>query len=390
MKNAGRVRVLRVIARLNIGGPALHVAALADLDPDRFETLLVHGSIGPGEQDMADLLVGRPVQVMALPELGRAVRPWHDAVAFSRLLDTIRRFRPHVIHTHTAKAGALGRLAGAWARRGAHRRGAPRSRLVHTFHGHVFHGYFNPAVSRGVVVAERGLARLSDRILAVSEQIRADLVERYRVAPAGKVTVVPLGLDLDPFLRTDSGDRLRAELGIGADVFLIGCVGRLVAIKNHELLLDALVAARARGLEHALLVIVGDGDRRPALEAAVGRRRLDRHVRFLGWRRDLPQVYEALDVAVLSSRNEGTPVSLIEAMAAGRPVIATDVGGVRDVVESGAGIVVPSGDVTAFAEALVALAAESVPAGNHGRGRADCGPAALLEDPAAQSHGRRV
>lgn len=349
-----RVRVLRVIARLNVGGPALHVATLAGLDPERYRTLVVHGSLGHGEADMSDLLLGSSADVTVINELGRALRPWHDAVALAKLLKLVAEFRPHIIHTHTAKGGVLGRVAGLLSRRSW---GRERPRVLHTFHGHVFEGYFSKMPSRAVVLAERRLAALSDRIVTLSETLRNDLVERFRIAPPSKIEVVPLGLDLEPFRQTPRDGRFRESLGLSPDTCVVAVVGRLVPVKNHRLLLRTVRLIRDSGHRNIVFLVVGGGELQKSLERETAELGISEQVRFLGWRRDLPAIYSGTDVVVLTSNNEGTPVSLIEAMAAGLPVVATNVGGVSDVVvDRRTGILVPAGSAETLAAALIPLA----------------------------------
>ncbi len=339
-----RIRVLRVIARLNVGGPALHATLLTErLVPERYETRLVAGTEAAGEGNYLALR-GRPLEGLhVLPALGREIRGGHDLAALVQLTRLIRDFAPHVVHTHTAKAGTLGRLAAVLAK-------VPV--VVHTYHGHVLHGYFTPAVSRLFVAIERWLARRSDRLIAVSETVAAELLARG-IGTAERFAVVPLGLDLERFLHAERArGELRAELGLAPGVPLVGIVARLVPVKAHEVFLAA-AAGVARTVPEARFLVIGDGERRPALEAEAGRLGLGGRVRFLGWRRDLERVYADLDVAVLSSRNEGSPVSLIEAMAAARPVVSTRVGGVPDLVEDGVtGCLVPPADGPALAEAI--------------------------------------
>ena len=325
------IRVLLVIARLNIGGPAPHVTDLAKgLNPVRFQTRLVTGQISASEGDMSDLARGLDWQV--IPELGRDLAPLADAVTLLKLGSLIRRYRPHIVHTHTAKAGAVGRVAARLA-------GVPV--VVHTFHGHTFRGYWGRLGSRLAVTTERALALFADRLIAVSDRVRDDLIE-FRIAPPKKIVTVPLGLDLAPFTavaRTpgDSGPT-------------IGIIGRLVPIKNHRLFLDMARRLIADGFV-GRFVIVGDGELRATLEREAAD--LGNRISFTGWRRDLPQTYAALDVVVNTSLNEGTPVALIEAMAAGIPVVATAVGGVPDVVRHGeTGWLAPSGDAAALADSV--------------------------------------
>jgi glycosyltransferase involved in cell wall biosynthesis len=300
---------------------------------------------------MLDVARARGVEIETIPSMRRSVHLGEDARAVAEVGRVLRRLKPDIVHTHTAKAGAIGRTAARLA-------GVPL--VLHTFHGHVFDGYFSERKTSAFLAVERGLARLTDRILAISERQRQDLVERYRIAPAEKVGVVPLGLDLGRFAavepRRPAVGRLRAELGISPAAPVIVTVGRLVPIKRFDLLIDAFRAALEQ-LPGARLVIVGEGECRAELEArAAGHP----SIHFTGLRRDLEHVYADADLMVLSSDNEGTPVAVIEALASGLPVVATDVGGVRDVVPSGAGTIVPPGDARALAEALhVRLRAQS-------------------------------
>jgi glycosyltransferase involved in cell wall biosynthesis len=284
---------------------------------------------------------------VSLPALGREISGPRDAMALVALLRLIRRERPLIVHTHTAKAGTLGRLA-AWLAR------VPV--VVHTYHGHVFRGYFSPARTRLFLAVERWLARRTDRLLTVSAQVRRELLE-LGIGTPEQLVVVPLGLDLDPFLAVGAaGDgELRRALGIEPAAPVVAVVARLVPIKAHEVFFGAaaIVSARRRDVRFP---VVGDGERRAELEALVTRLGLAGSVRFLGWRGDLPAIYREADVVVLTSRNEGSPVSLIEAMAAGRPVVATRVGGVPDLVEDGVnGCLVDPDRPAAVAEAVLAL-----------------------------------
>jgi glycosyltransferase involved in cell wall biosynthesis len=344
---AERVRVLRIIARLNIGGPAIHATLLTErLDPARYDSRLLAGTEGEDEGSYLDLQ-RRPVPgLVRVPELGRAIRGGQDFTAFRTLSRLMREFRPHIVHTHTAKAGTLGRLA-AWLR------GVPI--VVHTYHGHVLQGYFGPAATRAIVATERFLARRSSCLVTVSEQVRREILERGIGRP-DRFVVVPLGFDLARFAHAETRrGELRRELGLPADAPLVGIVARLVPIKAHELFIDAAaqVAAAHPG---ATFIIVGDGERRQELEALVARRGLTARTRFLGWRGDLDRIYADLDVVALTSRNEGSPVALIEAMAAARPVVSTAVGGVADVVTHDVtGLLAPRDDARAVGEAVSRL-----------------------------------
>jgi glycosyltransferase involved in cell wall biosynthesis len=356
-----RLRVLRIIGRLNMGGPAHQAALLSGrrFHPDRYETLLVHGDLAPGEASLADLAEAEGATMSFVSELRQPVRPHRDSQALLRLIRLARAFKPDIVHTHTAKAGFLGRQAALAVR--------PRPAIVHTYHGHVLEGYFGPAKARLYLELERALARVSDRLLGVSQATVDDLV-RLGVAPAEKFRVLPLGLDLDPLaaLSEESRAASRDELGVGVGETLLVFVGRIVPIKRLDLLLAAL--ARARESESRLrLAVAGDGDERPQLERQAAELGIADEVLFLGYRRELRPIFAAADIAVLSSDNEGTPVSLIEAAAAGLPAVATDVGGVREVVTEDTGIVVPRGDVAALAAAMVEMTADAQRRGEFGR-----------------------
>jgi glycosyltransferase involved in cell wall biosynthesis len=269
-----------------------------------------------------------------------------DVVSLGKLVRLFRRLRPDIVHTHTAKAGTLGRLAARLA-------GVPRS--VHTFHGHVLEGYFSPAATSFFLRIERALARGTDRIITVSPRLRLALLA-MQIGRPEQVEVVPLGLDLDRFLRmpTGQGD-LRPSLRVPAGAPLLGIVGRLVPIKDHPTLLQALTLL-PDGDQAPHLLVVGDGERREELEQLAHRLGLGSRVHFLGWRDDLETILSGLDVVICSSKNEGTPVALIEAMAAGVPVLSTDVGGVGDLVTHGeTGWLVPPADPSALARGIERL-----------------------------------
>lgn len=341
-------RVVRIIARLNIGGPALHVTHLTAGLAERYPTLLVAGQVSNGEGDMSGVARDKGVDVYSLPELGRSIRPWDDLLVFVKLFRLLRRVRPEIVHTHTAKAGTVGRLAALAAR-------VPVR--VHTFHGHVFRGYFGRWTTRLFLWTERLLARTTTRIVTVSESQADELAGEFRICPRDHIRVIPLGLELDRFLPERTAhlrDELRAEIAAG-DEPVVSIVGRLVPIKNHDLFLAMAAALTAQGRACTFL-IVGGGEEEARLRARAADLGIADRVRFLGWRTDLERIYAGSDMVVLTSHNEGTPVCLIEAMAAGRPVIATDVGGVRDVLEGGRlGRLVPPGDAEALAGAVTRL-----------------------------------
>ncbi|MFY9621665.1 MAG: glycosyltransferase [Pyrinomonadaceae bacterium] len=370
------MKILRIIARLNVGGPARHVVWLTDgLRANGYDTMLVTGVVPPGEDDMTYFARSAGVIPHVIPQMSREIS-LGDALASWKLFRLMLRERPDIVHTHTAKAGTVGRVAGLLYRwlTPAALMGKPRAcRFVHTYHGHVFHSYYGPAKTKLFLAIERALARLvTDRIIVVSEQQRREINEDFRVGTPEQYAVVPLGLDLSLFSDSQGKrSRLREELSASEEELLIGIVGRLTEIKNHAVFL--LVAARVKELNRAAanrprlrFVIIGDGHLRRSLEAQARELGLADDVVFLGTREDPDFFYPALDVVALTSHNEGTPLTLIEAMANERPVVATDVGGVVDLLGAKLadgdgytvgerGIFAQSGDVEGFAAGLTRL-----------------------------------
>jgi len=346
------VRVVRVIARLNMGGPALHVAYLsAGLDERGYETTLVAGSLARGEESMAFVADRLGVPIVTIAQLHREISPLRDGLAAFRLARLLRAVRPQILHTHTAKAGAIGRLAAVLA-------GEARPPIVvHTFHGHVLSGYFGPFRAGVFRLLEHLLAKVSTALVAVSPQVRDDLVALGVAAPK-KFAVVRLGIELDARIGADAGARrdLRTLLGIGPDRFVVGWIGRMTAVKRTDDVLLAFRRLRQLGVD-ACLCMVGDGPDRDAVERRAFELGVVRDTLFLGYQEDVAPFYSAFDAVVLPSANEGTPVSAIEALASGRPVVATRVGGVPDVIRDGVdGFLVEPGDVDSLAERLARLA----------------------------------
>lgn len=377
------LKILRIIARLNVGGPARHVVLLdRGLRARGHHTLLVHGAVGAGEASLEHLAQAGDLPVLMLAEVGPRISLFSDALAFAKLVKLMFRETPDVIHTHTAKAGALGRVSAALYN--ATRRRSRRALVVHTFHGHVLSGYFGRVGNALVRTAERALATITDCIVTVSPAQRRDIVSRFRVAPEWRVAMIPLGLDLQALLTATVGpSTLRQALGIPAGDVVFGFVGRFVPIKDLGTLIDAF-AAVVRTVPNASLLMVGDGPLRPEIETAANRLGISERVRFAGWTEDLTAVYGAMDVCVLSSLNEGTPVAVIEAMASAKPIVATAVGGVPDVVDDGrTGILVPARDPHRFAAAMIALAQD-------GSNRTQMGQAARHDVATRFSHLRLV
>lgn len=337
---------------MNIGGPAHHVSLLSGWqDPERYETLLVVGRPAAAEGSFDNLARQRGARMLTLSTLGPEIEPLRDLRALLGLLRIARRFRPDIVHTHTAKAGFLGRAAALVSHR-------PRPIIVHTFHGHVLEAYFGRLKSKAFRHLERMLARRSDRLVAVSEATANDLV-RLGVAERSKIEVLPLGLDLRALedCTPEFGLPFRRELGLGVEDLLVVSVGRLVPVKRLDILLRAVALAGKSGFG-GHLAVVGDGRDRPQLEALASELQLCERVTFTGFRTDLPRILSAADLVALTSDNEGTPVSLIEAAAAGVPALATAVGGVPEVVSEEAGVLVAAGDAGAVADALLRLEAD--------------------------------
>ena len=340
------MKIVHAIARLNVGGAALSVVELAAEQRRRgHDVLVVAGTIPPGEASMEHVAVELDVPYLRLAALTRELSPRDDLAAVSSLRRLLRTRRPDVLHTHTSKAGTTGRVAALLAGR------APRG-VVHTFHGHVLSGYFDPRRERVFRLIERGLAHATDRIVAVSEQVRDDLV-RFRIAPPEKISVVQYGFDLGARVGDAAAHRAekRKEAGVDGDTFVVGWAGRLAEIKRP---LD-LVRTIAE-IPDARLVIAGDGDLRPAVESLAVELGVADRIEILGYVEDMGAWYGAFDAFLLTSANEGAPVVAIEALAAGIPVVATDAGGTRNVVDDGeTGYLAPIGSVNLLASRLSQL-----------------------------------
>ncbi len=325
-----------MIARLNVGGPALQAAVLSgDLDPERFEQRLVAGALGPREGDYVALRAP-DLQVSYLPGLGRTPHAVDDLRALAGLVGTIRDFRPHIVHTHTAKAGVLGRLAARMC-------GVPAT--VHTFHGHLLNGYFSPGVSRGVVHVERIFARGTTRLVAVGDQVRRDLLAAGIGRP-DQYTVVAPGVRLPP---PPPRPIALHQLGLPTDRRVVSFVARLTAVKRPDRFVDMAAIVAARHPE-ALFVAVGDGELADDLASRAARAGVP--LRLLGWRSQMESVYAASDVVVLTSDNEGMPVSLIEAQSAGVPCVTTGVGSAPEVIADGETGFVTGSDPSELARAV--------------------------------------
>lgn len=373
MKKAPRLRIVRIIDRLNVGGPTKHVTWLtAGLEATEFETHLITGTVPPSEGDMTDYARAAGIEPLIIREMSRELGLQDLRVIF-KLWRALVQLRPDIVHTHKAKAGTAGRLA-AWLYRWL----TPsvlwlrprRCRTVHTFHGHIFHSYYGAAKTRLFVLIEQLLARFcTDRIITISQQQRREIHETFGVGHHKQFRVIPLGIECDEATRLGKRQSLRAEYGLQEHELAVGIVGRLCAVKHHAMFLDViaqlqktdpLLVARTR------FFLIGDGELREELEQQTQRLGIADRVVFTGFRADVVALYEELDVVALTSLNEGTPLTLIEAMNSGCPVVATEVGGVIDILgqrrEQQAtvacwehGFTVLSREVAAFAHALQLL-----------------------------------
>jgi glycosyltransferase involved in cell wall biosynthesis len=367
MQNHNPARVLRIIDRLNVGGPAKHVVWLSAAKEDEFQTTLVTGVVPRGEGDMRYFAQQLGVTPIVVDQMSRELG-LRDLLVIARLIGLMRRLKPDIVDTHKSKAGAVGRIAAMvyrWVTPSTLLGKPRRCYVVHTYHGHIFHSYYGKLKTRLFLAVERTLARLcTDRILTVSNQQRDEICNQYRVGRPDQYRVIPLGIDFDE--ARESNGRLRRELGLGNDVLVIGAVGRLCEVKNIAMLLEA-TAKLARDnptLGSKLrLVLVGDGHLRVQLEEQAHRLGIQNRVVFTGFRQDAAGVYSDFDLLALTSLNEGTPLTIIEALNLGCAVVATEVGGVVDLMGQRGeqrdgfwvwdhGVTTKSGDSASFARAI--------------------------------------
>lgn len=351
MKSTRKIRVLRIINRFNIGGPTYNATFLSKYLSDDFETILVGGLPEEGESDSLHILEEYGVTPVLIEEMKRLPSFQSDRKAYLRLKEIIREFKPDIVHTHASKAGALGRKA-------AYELKVPI--IVHTFHGHVFHSYFGKLKTYLFKSIERRLAKRSTGIIAISKLQKEELTQEHKICTEKKVVVIPLGFDLHKFHENLEEKRIkvREEYNIQKDEIAIAIIGRLAPIKNHSLFLKVIERVAQQTKKSLAVFIVGDGTERENIEKTIAEMDLGSHVRFIltSWIKDIGTFNAGMDIMCLTSNNEGTPVSLIEAQAANIPVVSTDVGGVRDVVQDGeTGFVVPKRSPEKFSEKLLLL-----------------------------------
>jgi glycosyltransferase involved in cell wall biosynthesis len=351
-------RILRILNRFNLGGPTYNAAYLTRFMSSGFETMLVGGPNDPSEMNSEFIARQLGVQPHIIESMRREISPLNDHVAYRELKSLIRQFKPDIVHTHASKAGALGRLA-------AINMNVPA--VVHTFHGHVFDAYFGQWKTSFYKGIERRLATRTDRIIAISENQKYDLAVKYQICPQDKISVIPLGFDLARFRENVQEKRyfFRKQYQIADDEIAIGIIGRLVPVKNHTMFLEAVRLLMNNTEKRIRIFIVGDGETRTQIEQKAGNLGIDfkngeegepATITFTSWLTQMDHVNAGLDIVALTSLNEGTPVSLIEAQATGTPVVTTRVGGIEDVVIPGkTALLCESGDAFDFAEKLKLL-----------------------------------
>ena len=346
-----KIRVLRIINRFNIGGPTYNAVFLTRYLSEDFETLLVGGMPEEGEADSLHILEEYGIEPLLLKEMKREPRFSHDRAAYMRLKAIIREFKPDIVHTHASKAGALGRKAALSMK-------VPV--VVHTFHGHVFHSYFGKLKTFVFKTIERRLARRSSGIIAISNTQKKELADEHQICPSEKIEVIPLGFDLKRFQNSKElfRERTRQIYSLKEDEVAVAIIGRLVPVKNHRMFLEVIRILSSEMKNKVSFFIVGDGTEKVLLEQEISEMNLPQNLKIVmtSWIKDIAAFNAGMDVICLTSNNEGTPVSLIEAQAAGIPVISTDVGGVRDIVQDeDTGYVVPQNEPILFAEKLRSL-----------------------------------
>ncbi len=356
-------RVIRIINRLNLGGPTYNAAYLTRHLAPEFETLLVAGVHSEGEESSEHIVKSIDVEPFIISEMSRELSMMNDVASFRKIKKVIKDFKPDIVHTHAAKAGALGRIAAIQCK-------VPV--LVHTYHGHYFHSYFHPVKTKVFLEIERWLARKTDAIVAISETQKHELGTVHKVCPPEKIHVIPLGFDLTRFTVNMDAKRnqFREKYGVKNDETAIGIIGRLVPVKNHSMFLKAIQKVFAVTKLPVKAFIIGDGEDRKKIELEASslalaystpeKKNESAQLIFTSWIKDIDVAVAGLDIIALTSFNEGTPVSLIEAQAAGKPVVSTKVGGVEEVIiENETGLLCKSDDAETFASQLLKLTDDS-------------------------------
>lgn len=356
---AKKIKILRIINRFNLGGPTFNAAYLTKYMGDEFETLLIGGEKDETEESSTFILDSLGLNPTIIPEMKREIGFKEDKIAYKKLKEIIKEFQPDIVHTHASKAGTLGRMA-------AYKCKVPV--IVHTFHGHVFHSYFGKTKTIFYKNIERYLSKKSTKIVAISEKQKNELTQQHKICNKNKVAVVPLGFDLSKFQVDYEWKRndFRKHYLLDDDEIAIGIIGRLVPIKHHGLFLEAINQLLKKSTKKIRVFIIGDGEEKENIIQYCKNLKLDitefnqqakkATITFTSWIKNVDWANAGLDIIALSSLNEGTPVSLIEAQAANNPIVTTNVGGVENVIlKDKTGFIVPSKDKDAFADALLKL-----------------------------------
>ncbi|MBB6459851.1 glycosyltransferase [Flammeovirga kamogawensis] len=320
-----KIKILRIIARLNVGGPAIHTILLSEkINNDKYSTKLVAGPVPSNEGDMSYLADEKDVTVSYLNNLQRELSPKDDLKALSELLSIIKKFQPDIIHTHTAKAGFIGR--GAAILYNSFRKN--KIKTIHTFHGHVFHGYFSPLKTKLFLNIERTLAKYTDTIITITDRQQEEIL-KLGIGQKKQHRMIPLGLDLERFYINNNTSFLHTQYSIPPEKKLIGIVARFTQIKNLKMFIRVANIMYQKD-QNLHFFMIGDGEDREMLEAYTNETKASLYITFTGFLKNLPDIYSSLDLVLLTSNNEGSPVSIIEAMTSGTSVVSTSVGGVPD------------------------------------------------------------
>ncbi|MCC7332423.1 MAG: glycosyltransferase [Flavobacteriales bacterium] len=354
-----KIKVLHIVNRFNLGGLTFITAYLTRFMPNNFESLIIGGEKDDSEESCNYIFNQLGIKPIVIPEMKRSININNDKIAYQKIVKIIKEFKPDVVHTHASKAGSLGRIAASKCK-------VPV--IVHTFHGHVFHSYFNKPKTLLIKTIEKYLARKSTAIIAISDIQKKELSSEFKICKASKIHVVPYGFDLTKFSENQSEKRIsfRKNYLLDDDEIAIGIIGRLVPIKNHVFFLDAISSVLNKTRKKVRVFIIGDGEERNNLIAKCQLLNLDcvefikspkkSDVTFTSWIKDVDIAIAGLDIIALTSLNEGTPVSLIEAQAANKPIVTTNVGGVENViVKNQTAFVLEINDTNGFSNALLNL-----------------------------------
>lgn len=341
-------KILRILNRFNVGGPTYNVAYLTKYLSDEYTTVLIGGEREESEASSEYILKELDIPYTIVPDMKRSISLKNDIKALREIISIIKKEKPDIVHTHASKAGMIGRLAAKIC-------GVPY--IFHTFHGHVFHSYFGKKKTSFFIHLERLLARWSTAIIAISDIQKHELGDIYKICPPEKIQVVPLGFDLHKFTEQTDEKRkqFRTQYNLQDDEIAIGIVGRLAPVKNHEMFIDAICNCQKQTSKKIRAFIIGDGELAEQLQTYCKNTNTEQIITFTSWIKDVDVAYAGLDIVALTSFNEGTPVSIIEAQAAGKPVVSTNVGGISDIVQEDETALLSEIDTEKFTEKLTRL-----------------------------------